>query len=188
MSITIRQANDSDVEPILDLVNELAARDLMLPRTQGQILAALPQFLVAVHGGRVVGCGSLVQLTPTLTELRSLAVAPDMQGHGLGGRLVHALVERAQEAGYDQICALTLREPFFNRLGFATVDRWSLSAKIWQECVFCPKFHACDETAVLMNLTVPEPARPHRRWPDLWPGVWRKGLARLVRSVVLARG
>jgi amino-acid N-acetyltransferase len=100
-----------------------------------------------------VGCGSLVELTPRLTELRSLAVLADYRSTGLGRRLVEALVAAAREAGYDQLCALTLVEGFFNRLGFQTVDRWAISPKVWHECIYCPKFDACDEIAVLMNLT-----------------------------------
>ena len=160
---TIRPATESDIEGILAIVNGYAAQNLMLPRTAAQIKHVLHRFLVAERDGRVVGCGSLVALTSQLVELRSLAVAPDLRGNGLGRRLVEALVALARETGYEQVCALTLREDFFNRSGFPTVDRWTLSPKIWHECVYCPKFEACDETAVLMNLTEPEPIAEHRR-------------------------
>ncbi len=156
MDIHIRAAKESDIDGILGLVNGYAAQDLMLTRTAEQIRRALPGFLVATHGGRVVGCGSNVPLTPRLTELRSLAVAPETRGTGLGKRLVEALVIAARDAGYDKICALTLNEGFFNVCGFATVDRWTITPKIWQECVYCSKFDKCDEIAVLMNLREPE--------------------------------
>jgi amino-acid N-acetyltransferase len=58
----------------------------------------------------------------------------------------------ARMRGFEQVCALTLRENFFVRLGFEVVDRWSISPKVWQACIFCRKFHRCDEVAVLMNL------------------------------------
>jgi amino-acid N-acetyltransferase len=148
----IRPAAEADIPGILGIVNAYAAQNLMLPRTTQQIRYVLRHFLVAEHEGHVVGCGSLVELTPTLTELRSLAVTPEWRGTGLGRRLVEALTERAREAGYEQLCALTLVEGFFNRLGFVTVDRWAISPKIWHECIYCPKFDACDEIAVLMNL------------------------------------
>jgi amino-acid N-acetyltransferase len=156
MKTTIRQATEADIEGILKIVNHYAAKNFMLPRTADQIRHVLAHFLVAEQAGAVVGCGSLVQLTPQLTELRSLAVAADQRGTGLGRRLVEALVERATAAGYDQFCALTLQEGFFNNLGFATVDRWAVSPKIWTECIYCPKFDHCDEIAVLMNLTESE--------------------------------
>jgi amino-acid N-acetyltransferase len=156
MNTRIRSAKESDVDGILSIVNGYAVENLMLPRTVEQVRRALPGFLVAVVDGRIVGCGSNVPLTPRLSELRSLAVAPEMRGTGLGKRLVTALVVAARDAGYDRICALTLNEGFFHACGFTTVDRWALTPKIWQECVYCPKFDACDEIAVLMNLREPE--------------------------------
>jgi amino-acid N-acetyltransferase len=163
MDIHIRKATEADIEAILAIVNAYAAQNLMLPRTPEQIRRVMHKFLVAEQahpggGKRVVGCGSNVELTPELTELRSLAVAPEQRGTGLGRRLVHALIEQARADGYDTICALTLTEEFFNRCGFTTVDRWSISPKIWHECVYCPKFDACDEIAVAMNLTETAPA------------------------------
>ncbi len=178
--IAIRPAVEADIEGILAIVNGYAAQNLMLPRTPDQIRRVLQRFLVAEQAGGVVGCGSNVALTPRLTELRSLAVAPEMRGTGLGRRLVAALVEWAQADGYDQICALTLSEGFFNRCGFATVDRWAISPKIWHECIYCPKFDACDEIAVLMNLREAEtaPQRPEANlalWRQLQAGALRIG-------------
>jgi amino-acid N-acetyltransferase len=171
MEAVIRPAAEADIPGILKIVNAYAAQNLMLPRTAEQIRYVLRHFLVATCEGRVVGCGSLVELTPALTELRSLAVAPEWRGTGLGRRLVEALTERAREAGYEQLCALTLVEGFFNRLGFATVDRWAISPKIWHECIYCPKFDACDEIAVLMSLVEPEAAVQGAQ-PD--SALWRR--------------
>jgi amino-acid N-acetyltransferase len=178
----IRPAVDADVEHIVQIVNYYAEQNLMLWRTPEQIALVLSGFVVAEEDGRVVGCGSLVELTPQLTEVRSLAVSPAYRGRGLGGQLVRDLVRRAREAGYEHVCALTLREEFFNRLNFTTVDRWSLAPKIWHECIYCPKFHACDEIAVLMNLKQPaQVSAPRRRWT---PGqtLWRRGIAWLANK------
>ncbi|MCB0088788.1 MAG: GNAT family N-acetyltransferase, partial [Caldilineaceae bacterium] len=64
-------------------------------------------------------------------EVRSLAIDESQQGKGLGGEIVLALVALAREQGFKQVCALTLRENFFIRLGFDLVDRWSISPKVW---------------------------------------------------------
>lgn len=173
-NIEIRPAVEDDIPGILNIVNGYAAQNIMLPRTPEQIRRVLSRFLVAVQDGRIVGCGSNVALTPKLTELRSLAVVPALRGSGLGQRLVAALVEWARADGFDQICALTLSEGFFNRCGFVTVDRWAISPKIWHECIYCPKFDACDEIAVLMNLTEPatalKPIAPEIS-QELWQGL-----------------
>lgn len=178
MTVQIRIATQADVKDIVATVNHYAAQNLMLWRTPAQIEAVLSGFLVAedADSGQIAGCGSIVELTPQLAEVRSLAVAPDYRSHGLGRQLVAALVEMARACGYEQVCALTLREGFFNGLGFATVDRWALAPKIWQECVYCSKFHACDEIAVLMNLTQPAEA-PAARVPTGVPGSLHRGWA-----------
>ncbi len=172
--VVIRSATEADIKAILEIVNTYAAQNLMLPRTAEQIRRVLKDFLVAECAGRVVGCGSNVPLTPELVELRSLAVAPEFRSTGLGKRLVEALVAKARADGYKQICALTLVEGFFSRLGFVTVDRWAIPPKIWHECIYCPKFDACDEVTMLMNLTepqaVPEPLAPEVAM-ELWQGV-----------------
>lgn len=171
MSLDIRAAANSDVQAISALVNQHAARNLMLPRSEAQVKSVLSDFLVAIEDGKLVGCGSLVRLTPVLAEIRSLAVESHYQGNGLGGKIVQALLDVARLRGLEQVCALTLRPNFFQNQGFQIVDRWNLTPKIWSECVYCPKFHRCDEVAVLLNLVQPE-ARTDSRQPDE-PPWWR---------------
>ena len=158
MPIVIQPAGAADVLPIVALVNQFAAEKVMLPRTEESVRQTLADWLVAVdpdlvpEDPQILACGALVPLTDTLVELRSLAVHPSRQGQGLGGHVVNHLVQLARQRSYHQICALTLRENFFVRLGFEQVDRWSISPKIWQACIYCSKFHRCDEVAVTMNL------------------------------------
>jgi len=149
----IRPAAVADIQPICDLVNGFADQNLMLHRAPDQVRRALGDFLVAEEAGQVVGCGYIAYLSPDLVEVRSLAVHPDMHGQGVGGKIVDALVAMAQKRGLLQVCALTLAPEFFERQGFRVVDRWAISPKIWGECVYCSKFHVCDEVAVLRELT-----------------------------------
>lgn len=163
--IRIRPAREEDIPHIVALVNGYAAQNLMLPRRPEEVRRTLPSWIVAEADGQVVGCAALARLSPELAEIRSLAVAADFSGRGIGGRLVKTLVEIARQEGIKQVAALTLRQSFFERLGFEVVDRWALSPKIWSECVYCPKFHRCDEVAVAMTLEAPEEAddRPPRQ-------------------------
>ncbi len=152
--IRIQPATEEDIVDIAALVNGFAAENVMLPRTEESILQSLPDWLVAkADGAQLLGCGSLVALTEQLVEVRSLAVAQAGQGKGIGRRIVEELVQMATVRGYAQICALTLEEGFFEKLGFEVVDRWSISPKLWQDCIYCPKFHHCDEVAVARSLT-----------------------------------
>jgi amino-acid N-acetyltransferase len=188
MPYRIEPAKKADVATILALVNQYADQNIMLPRTEESVRATLPDWLVACEeddaGGNgsfprsVIGCGSLVPLTEELVELRSLAIAEGQQGKGLGQQIVLALVDMAQERGFREICALTLSEKFFTRLGFELVDRWSISPKVWQACIYCPKFHRCDEVAVLMRLEQPDerprPVQKAAGWSSLMRyGEWR---------------
>jgi len=161
MEIAIRSAQEQDIQPILELVNRFAAQNVMLPCTEESVRKTLADWLIAVEQERkpgakatetVVGCGALVPLNDKLVEIRSVAIHERYHGQGLGSQLVNELVEEARVRGYAQACALTLRPNFFERLGFALVDRWTISPKVWQACIYCSKFHRCDEVAVLMNL------------------------------------
>ena len=189
--VIIRPATAQDITAIVSMVNRFAARNIMLPRTEASVQQTLPDWLVAVERveedvqhfvddamemrrttvEKLAGCGSLVALTDTLVEIRSLAIHEDYQGQGIGGKLVMALVEMAREQEYEQICALTLRSGFFERLGFAVVDRWAISPKVWQACIYCTKFHHCDEVAVLMPL-VEKPVKLDTK-PPAWNGLLR---------------
>ncbi len=183
-SYTIGPAVQQDVPIILSLVNRYADENIMLPRTEESVRSTLEDWLVACDagsdaGGRtVIGCGSLVPLTEELVEVRSLAIADNQQGRGIGKEIVLALVAMAQERGFAEVCALTLSEGFFTRLGFELVDRWSISPKVWQACIYCPKFHRCDEVAVLMRLSQPvgqsRPVQKASGWNSLMRyGEWK---------------
>jgi len=149
----IRPAVAQDCGDIAQLVNHFAAQNVMLPRSEESIRHTIDDWLVAQEDQQIVGCGALVPLNETLVEIRSLAIHGSQHGKGLGSQLTLDLIELARGRHYTQVCALTLRESFFLRLGFELIDRWNISPKLWQDCVHCPKFHRCDEIAVMMNLS-----------------------------------
>ena len=41
---------------------------------------------------------------------------------------------------------------FFGKVGFNEIERGELPLKAWKDCLRCPKFHSCDEIAVLRVL------------------------------------
>jgi GNAT superfamily N-acetyltransferase len=80
------------------------------------------QFLMAEEGGRLVGC-VYVEVRGERGYFGLLAVAPGLQGHGLGRRLVAAAEAHAREAGcrFMDLQVVDLREelpPFYRRLGY----------------------------------------------------------------------
>jgi amino-acid N-acetyltransferase len=58
-----------------------------------------------------------------LAEVRSLAVHPDFQDHGIASKLVERCTERARALGIRELFAVTSQTNFFARLGFATFRR-----------------------------------------------------------------
>jgi len=79
-------------------------------------------------------------------------VRPDHHGRGLGARLVEAVVEDARTLKLPRVIALTRELAFFERCGFTALSRDRLPRKVWSDCVRCPKRHACDEIAVVLDL------------------------------------
>jgi amino-acid N-acetyltransferase len=150
--IVVRPAEEGDVQAIVDIVNANARLGHLLPRSAENIRASLANWLVAEVDGVVAGIGSLLAMSPTLVEVRSLAVLPAYRRYGVGARIVRGLVERAHERGIPTVFALTRAVPFFEHMGFAITAKERFPEKVWTDCVICPLKDACDETAVVLEL------------------------------------
>ncbi len=151
-AVVIRPARFRDVPAICELVNRLAATDLMLARTPESVYACLDDFLVAEVGEHFAGCGALKVWSRDLGEVRSLAVDPEQRRHGLGRRLVDELAQIAVGRGLKLLFAFTLVPGFFDKLGFTVVGHESLPQKVFTDCLACPKFEKCDEIAMVRVL------------------------------------
>ncbi len=157
--VTVRKAAMQDIPGILQLINGYAAQGIMLPRTEFEMSEAIRDFTVVRQDAELLGCGALHFYSPTVGEIRSLAVAEEAKTQGVGRTLVEALVAEAESYELDAVFAFTYVVDFFNKLGFQTVERGILPLKAWKDCLRCPKFRACDEIAVLRVLR-----------PDRWTG------------------
>lgn len=109
----------------------------------------LAHFLVAELQGAVVGVIGLERYGDTAL-LRSAAVAQAMRGHGLGERLVHALLEAARATGIRELTLLTTTaEQWFPRFGFARIAREEANAALQASAEFRG---ACPASATTMRL------------------------------------
>ncbi len=124
----------------------------MLPRTEFEISESIRDFSVAYAGGRLVGCGALHFYSPTMGEIRSLAVAEGAKTHGVGRRIVETLLSEAGSYSLDAVFAFTYVPEFFRKLAFQEVERGALPLKAWKDCLRCPKFQCCDEIAMIRVL------------------------------------
>src|SRR6266480_2967009 len=89
--LTVRKALMRDIPPILQLINGYAAKGVMLPRTEFEMSEAIRDFTVVYLDDRFLGCGALHFYSPTIAEIRSLAVHEDAKTHGVGRKLIEAL-------------------------------------------------------------------------------------------------
>jgi amino-acid N-acetyltransferase len=158
--LSLRPATVRDVEPILDLVNDLAAAGEMLPRSPATTIERLRDFVVAEVDGNFAGCGALALVWTDMAEIRSIAVAKEQRGKGLGRKMALFLLEEAERLGVARVMAFTYVTGFFERLGFREVDHAALPHKVFQDCLNCPKFHRCDEVAVVKDLSRSADAPP----------------------------
>ncbi len=152
-SLVVRKASMRDIPPMLHLINAYAGKGIMLPRTELDMAENIRDFAVAWSGDVLAGCGALHFYTPTSAEVRSLAVSPALKGAGVGRALVGNLEVEARASGLEAMFAFTYVPGFFRRMGFTEVERGDLPLKAWKDCMRCPKFHCCDEIAVLKSLT-----------------------------------
>jgi len=54
--------------------------------------------------------------------------------------------------GVEEVFALTYAATFFKKFGFKIIDRKKLPHKIWNDCINCPDFPDCGETAMILSM------------------------------------
>ncbi|WP_025134495.1 amino-acid N-acetyltransferase [Leucobacter sp. PH1c] len=117
--IRIRNARTGDVLRMVELMEPLVARRILLGKDLVDLYAAVPEFLVAEDAeGALVGYGAVHVMWEQLGEVRTLGVSEDWLGRGVGHRLLTALETRAAELGLTQLFCLTFETDFFGRHGF----------------------------------------------------------------------
>lgn len=148
----IRKAKISDVEEIHQLISHYAAEGQMLARARTTLYEGIREFSVVEVEGKVAAVGSLHVLWNDLAEIRALAVAPAYIRKGLGKALVETFLQEARELELPRVFALTYTPEFFAKCGFRLIDKEDLPQKVWKECVNCPQFPNCEESAVILEL------------------------------------
>jgi amino-acid N-acetyltransferase len=115
----VRQAVPADAAEIHELLTPFAVQGALLARSEEEIAAAIPNYVVAVDGhGRIRACASIVEYSPSLAEVGSVAVAADAQGEGLGTLVVRAAEEMARRRGVLDLFAMSSATRFFESLGY----------------------------------------------------------------------
>lgn len=159
-----RRAKSGDAAAIHGLISHYAKSGNLLPRTLEEVQAHIDHFLLLVGPARkdvrgeapkdrsedeLLGCVALEPYGADLVEIRSLAVAPEHRGCGIGAKLLHAALAFARRRKFARVFAVTAETDFFLRQGFSPTKRTTLTEKIERDCRTCPKERTCQLVAVV---------------------------------------
>jgi amino-acid N-acetyltransferase len=131
---SLTRAAPTDLSAILALLREAQLLETGVEQVLGSTL-------VARASGKLMGCAA-VERHAAHGLLRSVAVASDWQGRGVGRALVSESLGLAESAGVTSLYLLTTTAPaFFERFGFARCARTEAPAAIassWEFQAGCP--------------------------------------------------
>ena len=129
----IRPARTSDIKGIRLLIDSYAPQGRLLSKETVTLYESVQEFTVAVEGDKVVGCGALHVLWEDLAEVRTVAVAENLRGKGVGHQILDSIVARAQAIGVKRIFCLTFETKFFGRHGFEVIEGTPVEPEIYQQ-------------------------------------------------------
>ena len=149
----VRHAELKDVSRICELLKIYSEQHIVLARDEADVTFYLKNFTVCEIDGRVEGCSALRDFGNGLYEVRSLVVAPDKKGMGIGRKMIDFQLKVFKQAVESvRIFALTYQVEFFRKMGFEVVEKELFPEKIWSDCIKCAKREKCDEIAVLYEI------------------------------------
>jgi amino-acid N-acetyltransferase len=140
----IRRADPQDLPAVLALLSEAA-----LP-TDG-VPEHFRSFFVADDRGRIVASAGL-ELHGDAALLRSLVVAADVRGTGLGAAVLRRALDEAHGRAEGVYALTTSAEAYLSRFGFERVLRSSLPAQLLESRELQD---ACPSSATVMKRVVP---------------------------------
>ena len=148
----LRKATIDDVEKIYKLINDFAAKNVMLPRSLSELYENIRDLFVFIQDDTLVGCAALHIFWKDLAEIKSVAVLESTQRKGIGRKLVRVCIREARKLRIAKMFVLTYVPEFFEKCGFRKVEKETLPHKIWSECVKCHKFPDCGEVPLILEL------------------------------------
>jgi amino-acid N-acetyltransferase len=116
--LTVRATTPDDIAALDEFIQPFIDQGRLLPRTHDELRELADDGFVALMDHRIVGFAALEIYSTKLGEVRSLAVDPAYQRHGIGRALVEACLERARERRVFEVMAITSSEEFFQKCGF----------------------------------------------------------------------
>lgn len=118
VNVTVRPAVPDDADDVLAFLEVFVEERRILPRTLDELTQLMATGYVAELDGRIVGFAALEVYSRKLAEIRSLCVAHDLQGKGIGRKLTEACLELARERNIFEVMVITSADEFFRNCGF----------------------------------------------------------------------
>jgi len=141
MDVRVERAQPADVDGVLGL---LAGHKLPLEGLCDHIDTTI----VARAGSRIVGSAAL-EVYADGALMRSVAVAPALQGQHVGRQLTEAIIDLARERGIPALYLLTTTaDGYFPRFGFERIARDAVPEAVKASLEFTS---ACPATAIVMR-------------------------------------
>ena len=120
--------------PAIKRLVDTYAGKILLEKNLVTLYEAVQEFWVAdTDQGEVVGCGALHVFWSDLGEIRTVAVDPEVTGHGIGHAIVTRLLDVARELQLQRIFVLTFETEFFGRHGFTEIEGTPVTAEVFDE-------------------------------------------------------
>ena len=118
--VQIRDARLEDVPQLQAFLAPFVAAKWLLPRSDEDLSILIRHGFVAQSGENndILGFAAIEVYSKKLAEVQSLAVAPSVQGRGVGTELARRCVTRAKREGVLELMAITATENLFRTVGF----------------------------------------------------------------------
>jgi amino-acid N-acetyltransferase len=105
---TTRQATIDDVGGILELIQPLEDKGVLVKRSRELLEVEIAHFTIMERDGSIVACAALYPYTESVVgELACLAVSHDYQKSGRGERLLASIEKQAKSLGLTSLCLLS---------------------------------------------------------------------------------
>ncbi|MGB8714341.1 MAG: amino-acid N-acetyltransferase [Onishia taeanensis] len=120
----LRDAELGDVGGLLELLEPLERRGMLVPRSRERLEHEIEDYLVIERDGMIIGCAALHEYPDArMGELACVAVHGDYRGGNRGERLLADAERRARRRGLSAMFALTTHTAhWFIEKGFGLAD------------------------------------------------------------------
>ena len=130
--VIVRPARTCDIARIREITAPYVDRDILVRKPPVTYYEGVHEFSVAWRGPMIVGCGALHVFWEDLAEIRTLAVAEEARGAGVGTAIVTRLISRARQIGVERVFCLTFETRFFASFGFEPIEGAPVTPAVFQ--------------------------------------------------------